>query len=185
VRWASNVLQRRTAASSRVLNGSRSAGSTARTSSVVRSVTRSRTSISRRSPGARVRLRVVLNCGRRMWSSRSSRTSMVRFGCVSSDGNATSLSNTVTAVARLGDRRAPSTRPCSSTLMIRRSAATGWTIRIRFSSSSASSLLRSAPKPPVWISTSSPSARTRSTTNRPTGTSRRSPGSASSAFTAA
>ena len=38
-------------------------------------------------------------------------------------------------------------------------------------------------EPPVCTSTNSPSARTRSTTKRPTGTSRRSPGSASSAFT--
>lgn len=37
----------------------------------------------------------------------------------------------------------------------------------------------------VCTATSSPSARTSSITNRPTGTSRRSPGSASSAFTAA
>jgi hypothetical protein len=56
----------------------------------------------------------------------------------------------------------------------------------RFSMSfRASSLLPSAPKPPVCTSTNSPSARTKSTTNPPTGTSRRSPCSASSAFTSA
>jgi hypothetical protein len=46
-------------------------------------------------------------------------------------------------------------------------------------------LLAERADPPVCTSTNSPSARTRSITNRPTGTSMRSPGSASSAFTAA
>jgi hypothetical protein len=63
-----------------------------------------------------------------------------KLGCVSSDGNAVSLSNTCTTVPHLGDRRTESTSPCSSARTIRRSAATGCTIRKRCRSSSASSL---------------------------------------------
>ena len=81
------------------------------------------------------------------------------------------------AVARLASAARPTTSPCSSTRTIRHSAAIGWTIRTRYWSSSASSFLPSAPKPPVCTSTSSPSARTRSIADRPTGTSKRSPGS--------
>jgi hypothetical protein len=138
-----------------------------------------------RAPGSHVRRRTVTGPAARMWSSPNSSTSTVKLGCVSNDGKAVSLSNTSTTVPHFGDRRTESTSPCSSTRTIRRSAATGCTIRKRWRSSSASSLAPSAPKPPVWTSTSSPSARIRSITNRSTGTSSRSPGAASIALTAA
>ena len=183
--------RRSAAASSRVVNGvapRRAPPAAARRSAAGESsVTESSTSTSRRSPGSR-RRRPDLDrpaSGARTWSSLHSSTSTTRFGCAISDGNDTSRSKTSSAVPFSGDRRDDSTSPWSSIRMIRRSAGTGNTIRIRWPSSSASSLRPSGEKPPVWISTSSPSARTRSMTNPSTRTSARSPGTASRSLTAA
>jgi hypothetical protein len=95
------------------------------------------------------------------------------------------LSNTATAVARFGDRRGAEHL---AVLVNPNDPALG---RDRVHDPDVVlveqriELVAERAETPVCTSTNSPSARTRSTTNRPTGTSRRSPGSANSAFTAA